>query len=385
MNANEILCMIDESKIRELGALHQIDQVNTKITGEFILKVFVKGALEGYPMSLRSIEELCNNKQEISSLLKAKNSNKKSIDHSSVGKRLKKMNVDFFKAIYEDIVIKYNEKFVSENIKDKFHRFDSTIIKLSGKLLKDGLNLGGKEVNRHIKMSIGLKNSIPSSVRFCSEQKESSEDIALVNAINEAKVDHGEILLFDRGIAKCDSFRQFDKQEKYFITRVNVNRKYKPIKSNEIVKSADCQLDIRSDEIVQLYKKGGKLVKHNLRLIKAHNSASEELWFLTNVLYLSSEDVANSYKKRWDIEVLFKFLKQHLQFKKFINHTLNGMSIYIYCLLIAAILFTIYKITNKLKGYKIALLKFSLELHKSIIKDIVLFCGGNPDLVELKL
>jgi hypothetical protein len=61
------------------------------------------------------------------------------------------------------------------------------------------------------------------------------------------------------------------------------------------------------------------------------------------------------------------------------------MQIYLYCLLIAAILFMIYKTTNNLTGYKIPLLQFGIEIYKAIIKDIVLFCGGNPDLVDQRL
>jgi hypothetical protein len=59
--------------------------------------------------------------------------------------------------------------------------------------------------------------------------------------------------------------------------------------------------------------------------------------------------------------------------------------VYIYCILIAAILFAIFKILNKLTGFKLALLAFTLELDKAIIKDIVIFSGGNPDLVDLRL
>ena len=135
MNITEIINMIDENKLSELGKLYRVDKINTKITGNFILKTFVKSALAGYPISLRSIEELCNHKQEFSSLLATKDKSKQNIDHSSIGKRLESLNVDFFKAIYEDMVIKYAKKIV---VKEKFHRFDSTIIKLSGKLLKDG-------------------------------------------------------------------------------------------------------------------------------------------------------------------------------------------------------------------------------------------------------
>ena len=61
------------------------------------------------------------------------------------------------------------------------------------------------------------------------------------------------------------------------------------------------------------------------------------------------------------------------------------MKVYSYSLLIAAILFTIYKRVNHLSGYKIAMLQFLLDMNKFIIKDIVLFCGGDPNLVDLKL
>ena len=60
MDIAAIIGMIDEDKIKLLGQLYAIDKVNNKITGEFILKVFIKGALSGYPISLRSIETLCN-------------------------------------------------------------------------------------------------------------------------------------------------------------------------------------------------------------------------------------------------------------------------------------------------------------------------------------
>ena len=64
---------------------------------------------------------------------------------------------------------------------------------------------------------------------------------------------------------------------------------------------------------------------------------------------------------------------------------LKNKELNIYCILIAAILFAIFKILNKLTGFKLALLAFTLELDKAIIKDIVIFSGGNPDLVGLRL
>ena len=384
MKISEIMNLIDEKELEELGRVYKIDKVNNKITGKFILKSFVQSIINGASLSLRSLELICNKNKEISSLLNSQDESKKQVDHSSLGKRLESINCDYFKKIYEDLVGKYNNKFRTKD-SEKFHRFDSTIMTLSGKLLKDGINVGGKITDRHIKITIGLQGSIPSSVRLCEVQSEVSEDVALAKAINEAKIEKEDILLFDRGISKAETFQKLDQEEKRFITRIKQNRKYHVVKTNEIITNLDDQLAIISDEIVNLYDKKGKKINCELRLIKARNVEQQELYFLTNIDYLSAEDVGEAYKRRWDIEVFFKFIKQNLQIKHFISHNKNGMMVYIYCILIAAILFAIFKTTNKLTGFKIALLEFKLAIEKEIIKDIVLFCGGDPDLLDLKL
>ncbi|WP_341753732.1 hypothetical protein [Candidatus Tisiphia endosymbiont of Dioctria rufipes] len=73
---------------------------------------------------------LCNNSKELSELLKSKRPNKRQVDHSSIGKRLESINVEYFQGIYEDLVNKYNNKFAG-NDKQKFNIFDSTTISLS--------------------------------------------------------------------------------------------------------------------------------------------------------------------------------------------------------------------------------------------------------------
>lgn len=141
-----------------------------------------------------------------------------------------------------------------------------------------------------------------------------------------------DILLFDRGISKADTYKQISQANKYFITRLNVGRKYIQVKENALNSNQDNSITILNDEIVNLYKQQSKRVTCDLRLVKAENKKGEELWFLTNIFYLSAQELVFSYKRRWDIEVFFKFIKQHLQFKRFISHTTNGMSVYLlYC------------------------------------------------------
>ncbi len=126
---------------------------------------------------------------------------------------------------------------------------------------------------------------------------ESSEDVAFVKAINEAKLTSEDILLFDRGIAKAATFMKLSKEEKYFITWVNVHHNYTWVKNNEIKESAGNNLKIISDEIVNLHGKNKHKINCNLRLITAKTINNKELWCLTNVLYSAPEEVERLRKK----------------------------------------------------------------------------------------
>jgi hypothetical protein len=84
LNISEVIGLIDENRLEELGK----DKANHKITGGFILKSFVRSALLGRPISLRSIEEMVTHLPDLSALLKSKSQHQSKVDHSSIGKRL---------------------------------------------------------------------------------------------------------------------------------------------------------------------------------------------------------------------------------------------------------------------------------------------------------
>lgn len=145
-------------------------------------------------------------------------------------------------------------------------------------------------------------------------------------------------------------------------------------------------LSIASDAEVNLYYEQKRLLKEPFRLIKAlSKKTNETLLFLTNISVadLSAVEITEVYKKRWDIEVFFKFIKQHLHFKHFLNYSENGIKVMMYMTMIAALLLLLYKKLNKIEGYKIAKYLFAEELNMGIIKEIVIFCGGDPSKIPL--
>ena len=98
--------------------------------------------------------------------------------------------------------------------------------------------------------------------------------------------------------------------------------------------------NIHSDAEVRLVSYASeKKYPETFRLIRFYDEDDKrEFTFLTNAKHLSALDVANLYKKRWLVELFFKWLKQHLKIKKFWGTTENAVRIQIsvaiitYCL-----------------------------------------------------
>ena len=79
-----------------------------------------------------------------------------------------------------------------------------------------------------------------------------------------------------------------------------------------------------------------KKYKEKLRLVKIYDEEKEqELAFLTNAFHLTSLEIANLYKNRWQVELFFKWLKQHLKIRKFWGKTENAVRIQISAAIIA--------------------------------------------------
>ena len=189
------------------------------------------------------------------------------------------------------------------------------------------------------------------------------------------------IVVFDRGIQSRSSFESFTDSGKWFITRSKLDIRCKVCEANNIAeKPAGSTVTIISDHIGKLTSGKKKDTKHLYRVIKANiDTSSEAICFVTNMLDQDAYQIAAWYKQRWEIEIFFKFIKQHLNVKHLVSRDENGIKVMIYMTMILAILIIAYKKKNGLKGFKIAKLKFEIELENEIIKEIVKLCGGDPE------
>lgn len=138
---------------------------------------------------------------------------------------------------------------------------------------------------------------------------------------------------------------------------------------------------ISDEEVILFGSRNKKPTEETFRLITAETEKGERLLFLTNIFDLSAEVIVLFYRKRWDIEVFFRFLKQELNLSHLMSTNENGIKILLYMTLILSMLILIYKRKNNI-GYKTAKRRFTYELDWMLTKMIVHLCGGkDPDLV----
>lgn len=383
MNVNEILSKLPENLLDELAIDMHINRYAKKIQGQTLFKLLIYCILTHKDNSLRS---MASTYESVAFGLINGNANQGSIQFSSISDRISAMDYKYFERIYKVCVEIYGNLIGQET--STLTKFDSTIVTISSKLLKFGYHIkGNSEYYRQLKYTIGFTD-IPTSVDFYTEQKYTSENVALKESIlAHAPLKTNGITVFDRGITARKSFDSLTEQQVPFVSRINVNCKHELIAEiNLLENTTTSTLTITSDNWIYLFNQNTQKTTYPLRCIKAiKTSNKEEIWFITNIHDLQADEITEIYKRRWEIEVFFKFLKQELRFSHLINRSENGAKVILYATLIASILLLVYKKTNNLKGYKIMRLRFVQQLEEGVMRDIVILTGGDPLIFDKML
>jgi len=154
-------------------------------------------------------------------------------------------------------------------------------------------------------------------------------------AMQEIPYETDAYYIFDRGYNNFKELYRIQRMESFFVVRAKSNLQYKCVKWKRRLPK-----NILTDaEIELVVYKSRKDYPENLRLVRYYDEEQgREFMFLTNAMDLTAQHIADLYKNRWQIELFFKWLKQHLKIKKFWGTTENAVRIQIsaaitaYCL-----------------------------------------------------
>jgi hypothetical protein len=260
-----------------------------------------------------------------------------------------KIYQDFASVLITEARELYADEPFGVELENSVYAFDASIISLCLSVFPWA---NFRETKAGIKMHIqlDLHGNIPVFIDLSDAAQ------ADVVALDNLTLEIASIYILDRGYIDFERLYRFVTHSAFFIIRAKKGLAYKRIYSNPV----DKKTGIRSDQIVVLTsKKSFKKYPDKFRRIKYYDSEQDRyLIFLTNNFTLPAKTVANLYKKRWQVELFFKWIKQHLRIKSFFGTSRNAVYTQIWIAISAYVLVAIVKKRLKIEQSLYSILQF---------------------------
>lgn len=275
-----------------------------------------------------------------------------SVARSTLSDANKRRTPEFFASVYSHLLSKYRSILSdsrlkeSEKIKEeRLYALDSTTISLftsiytcSGRKRKDGKSKGGvkvhtlMQVDEHVPVFLRITDAVDADTKHA--------DLAY-------RVPKDALLLIDRGYVDYGLYERLSLRGISYVTRVKRNMAYYP--KGKIGQRMDQSVLLDQEGVLKIPEKQKNAnlgTYHKARRIAWYNKEKKRYEvYLTNNFELSADQIHDIYLKRWQIETLFKQLKQNFELKYFMGDNKNAIQIQIWCAIIANLLLTILRRT----------------------------------------
>lgn len=222
---------------------------------------------------------------------------------------------------YKQVLIKHGQTNVIEEIKDKSIKLiDSSTISLCLSMFdwaKFRTAKGGIKIHTCWDDTMMIPDIVNISEAKLHDSKGLSQMVFPKNTV----------IVEDRAYFDFALMLQRAAAENTFVTRIKTNTQYKVVKEND--QPDEVEQDILKDEVITLTSKKAEdtgMDKVELRLVHVYREEDGKvIEIITNNLNWSARTIADLYKKRWDIELFFKAIKQNLQIKTFVGTSANAV------------------------------------------------------------
>ena len=252
----------------------------------------------------------------------------KSVTRSNLAKANEKRNSKIFEEFAYYLIEVARKKLANENfkIKGKVYAFDSSTIDLCLSVFwwaKFRKEKGGIKLHT----LYDITTQIPAFIHI------TAATVNDMNAMDVIPYESDAYYIFDRGYVDFTRLYKITNLSAYFVIRAKSNLKFKRMYSNKVDKTTGVQCD-QIGKLTGFYV--SKQYPKKLRRVKFYDEESKNTFvFLSNNMEISAEQIALLYKNRWQIELFFKWIKQHLKIKSFWGTSENAVRIQIYSAIIA--------------------------------------------------
>ena len=252
----------------------------------------------------------------------------------------------------------YKDEKLFKELDETIYALDSTTIDLCLTLFPWAKY---KKTKSAIKLHtlLDLQNNIPAFIYI------TDGSVHDVNILDILVAEVGAYYVMDKGYVDFRRLYSLNQGNAYFVTRAKTNMKFRRIYSNKVDKTTG----VLCDQIIFLTnRKTNEKYPDKLRRIKYFNSEKNKKFvFITNNFSLPSTTIANLYKQRWQVELFFKWIKQHLRIKSFYGTSSNAVKTQIWIAVSSFVLLAIIKKRLKIKHSLYTFLKvISISIFEKI-------------------
>lgn len=369
---NQLLKLIDRGKVRSLSRAGQHDRYCKHFDTYSHLITMLYCTLNKCSSSREVVSGMkaCHHKLLHLGIAKAPGK-------STLCDANKRRSSEVFEKIYESLLLQYGKLLPDSRsgIDKKLFIADSSTITLFQEILK-GTGMGNKNGRRKGGIKVHtLVNSEQDIAVQLSFTAANANDMTFLKEIN---LQEGSYLVFDKGYVDYEQYQRMSDQNVFFVTRQRKGASYVQ-QSSCIITQDDKDRGILEDQVIILgTRTHRKRMKVKTRIVTFHDQQKDrDFQFLTNNFELSAIQIADIYKKRWQIETLFKRVKQNFPLKYFLGDNENAIKIQIWSAFIADLLIKFVQMKLK-KKWAFSNLSSIIRLH--LMSYISLFDFlNNPD------
>ena len=336
---SQVIKLLDKSKILQISREQCGEHYTKRFTAWIHLVVMLYAIIKRFD-SLREITtSLLADTNKLSHLgITFK------IGRSTLADANKRRPERIFGNIYRDLYARYRDELISDSRKrqrpkwmDRLQIIDSTTISLFSNLIfkgvgrhpKTGKKKGGIKVHTVIHANEGL----PSDIKFTSAATNDSF------MLKPSTLNRGDIMAMDRAYIDYEKFEELTQRGVTYVTKLKKSLKY-AIDKDVIYQTPDGLMEVRFQYVTFSKQiKGGDTITHNARIVTYVDLRKHKLVsLLTNDMDSDPNEIIDIYRQRWEIELLFKQIKQNFPLKYFYGESENAIKIQIWVTLIANLL-----------------------------------------------
>ena len=335
---NQALKLLDKSKILRISREKGGERYTKRFNGWTHLVVMLYAVIKRFD-SLREITTSLladtNKLAHIGILFK--------ISRSTLADANMRRPHAIFEAIYRDLYARYRHELISDSRSrkhpkwmDRLQIIDSTTISLFSNLIFKGVGrhpkTGKKKGGIKVHTVIHANEGVPSDIRFTSA---ATNDSFMLKPSNLSK---GDILAMDRAYIDYGKFEELSLRGVIYVTKMKKSLKY-VINSDVMYQTPDGLMEARAQNVTFSKRTNDGVICHNARIITYADEKKHKLIsLLTNDLDSDPHEIIAIYRQRWEIELLFKQIKQNFPLKYFYGESANAIKIQIWVTLIANLL-----------------------------------------------